>query len=190
MKPRRSFWRASTCSVGFTLTELGYTLMELLVAAVIAGVVLSAAFGWLWGIAALAKGADEKAQALSIVSAVSRTVAADVRASLSVTEPPAGRDPAGSLALAHDGVNEAPESVLLVWDASRKVLWRNGPATYVADHVTRFHVKFRLSGGAIRDGSSMAAADWSSIRSVDVDIAVSLESATVERRILVTVGSA
>ena len=77
--------------------ERGFTLVELLVAAAIAGLVLSAAYGWLWNVAAFAARTDDAAQAATIASAVSRAIAGDVRDGGVCGAPPAGRDPSRSL---------------------------------------------------------------------------------------------
>jgi prepilin-type N-terminal cleavage/methylation domain-containing protein len=168
----------------------GLTLLEVLVATAIAGLVVAAAFAWLWNVAALAGKADDKAQATTIASAVSRAIAADVRAATIVDDPPVGRDPACSLALAHDHVDVAPEAVLVVWDPSRAVVWRNAPGTYLADHVTRFDVSYRLADGRRLTGSEMASRDLSSVRVVRIELTVVVGSAVVRRATETTVGPA
>ncbi len=84
MKPFRSGRR------GLSAPDEGFTLVELLVAAAVAATVLSAAYGWLWNVAALAERTDDRAQAATLAAAASRAVAADVHACLRVGEPPSG----------------------------------------------------------------------------------------------------
>ncbi len=126
----------------------GFTLVELLVGASIAAVILAAAYAWLWNVAALADGADDRAQAGTLAAAVSRAVAADVHAGVCVVEPPAGRDPSRSLSIVHDHAAVAAEVVLIVWDPARGVVWRNASGTYIADHVSGFAVEYVLADGA------------------------------------------
>ncbi len=166
----------------------GFTLVELLVGASIAAVVLSAAYAWLWNVAALADRADDRAQAATVAAAVSRTVAADVHACVRVVEPPPGRDPSRSLALVHDHVAVAAEAVLIVWDPARGVVWRNASGTYVADHISGFAVAYVLADGALVDGAGMSQTDWGVVRAVRVDLAATVGSATARRSVETSVG--
>lgn len=168
----------------------GFTLIELLVAAAVAGIVLAAAYGWLWNVAAVAARTDDAAQAATIASAVSRAIAADVRAAVSVAGPPAGRDPSRSLALAHDHVELAPEANVIVWDPARRVVWRNASGTYLADHVVRFAVSYGLTDGSRIAGGAMSASDWAAVRFVRVELTVAIGVAAVARTIETAVGPA
>ena len=116
----------------------GFTLVEVLVAAAVTGVVLAASYGWLWSVAALARRTDDRVQATTLADAAVRGIEGDVHASVGVAPPPAGRDAALSLALVHHHPGMAPESLLIVWDAARRVVWRNASGTYIADHVGSF----------------------------------------------------
>jgi prepilin-type N-terminal cleavage/methylation domain-containing protein len=170
--------------------ERGFTLIEVLVAAATAGLVLSAAYGWLWNVAAFAARTDDAVQAATIASAVSRAIAGDVRAAVSVGEPPVGRDPSRSLALAHDHVDVAREAVLVAWDPARGVVWRNAPGTYLADHVIRFDVSYHLADGRRLAGAEMSPRDWESARVVRVQLAVAVGAAVVARSLETAVGPA
>ena len=74
-----------------------------------------------------------------------------------MVEPPSGRDPSRSLALVHDHAAAAAETVLIVWDPARGVVWRNASGTYLADHVTRFDVAYVLADGSLVDGGDMTS---------------------------------
>lgn len=161
-----------------------------MVATAIAGLVLSAAYSWLWNVAALAARTDDDVQTATVAGALARALAADVRAAVGVTVPPAGRDPARSLALAHDHVDTAREAVLVVWDPGRRVVWRNASGTYLADHVTRFEVMYGLSDGRLVAGGTMTAQDWRFVRRVRVELAVTVGSAVVSRGVEANVGPA
>lgn len=169
--------------------EAGATLVELLVAAVVAGVVLSAAYGWLWNVGALARTQDDRAQAETIAAAAARTVATDVRAALAVESAAPDRDPSRALVLAHDHPAVARERVTIAWDPARKVLWRNASGTYVADHVTAFSVRYVLDDGRVADGVSLIASDWRRVQLVDVALAVVVGAARAVRSERVRVGS-
>lgn len=167
--------------------EAAFTLMELLVGAAVAATVLSAAYGWLWNVAAAAGRADDRAQATTLADAVARAVVADVHASVRAGEP-AGHDPSRSLALVHDHVGIPAEAVLIVWDPGRAVVWRNASGTYLADHITRFSLAFALDGGRLIQGAGMSSADWADVRAVRVDLAATVGSATVRRCVEARVG--
>ena len=132
--------------------------------------------------------AASSTQAATLAAAASRAVAADVHACLRVEEPPAGRDPSRSLALVHDHAGVAAEVVLIVWDPVRGVVWRNASGTYLADHITRFSVAYVLAGGGLIEGAAMSPSDWAAVRSVRVDLAATVGSATVRRCIEASVG--
>jgi type II secretory pathway component PulJ len=166
----------------------GFMLVELLVAAVVAAVVLTAAFAWVWNVAALAGGADDRAQAATLVAAVSRTVVADLHAAVCVVEPPSGRDPSDSLALVHDHAASAAENVLIVWDPARGVVWRNASGTYVSDHVAEFDIAYVLADGSLVDGGHMGPADWTTVRAARVLITTAVGSATARRSAEASVG--
>jgi prepilin-type N-terminal cleavage/methylation domain-containing protein len=167
----------------------GFSLVELLVATAVLAVVLAAAYGWVWSVGSLAGTTDDRAQASSIAAALARAVVEDVGAAVAVASPAAGRDPGGSLAVVHDGVEEAPEDVAVVWDPSRRVVWRNAPGTYVADHVRGFRVGFVLGDGRSVDGGAMGAADWGRVRAVRVALEVEVGGAFVGRSVRVGLGS-
>jgi prepilin-type N-terminal cleavage/methylation domain-containing protein len=168
----------------------GFSLVELLVAAAIIGVVLTASFGWVWSVGALAGRVDDAAQAATLVAAASRAVAAEVHAAVGVDPPGAGRDPSCSLVLVHDHVATAAESVVIVWDPARDVLWRNASGTYLADHVTRFGVAYVLTDGRIVAGASIAEADWTAVGSLRIEISTGVGSASATRSLELTVGPA
>jgi prepilin-type N-terminal cleavage/methylation domain-containing protein len=170
--------------------DAGFSLVELLVASVIAGVVLSASLGWVWSVAGLARADDDKAQAATRVAAASRAGIADVRAAMGVRRPPAGQDPALSLFLVHDRPSMAAEAVLLVWDPTRRVLWRNASGTYVADHVSHFSVRYVLDGARLVDSAAMDGADWNAVRAVQVQVTTAVGSATQSRSLEIALGPA
>lgn len=159
--------------------------MEVLVAATIVGVVLAATFGWLWNVAALAGRADDRAQAGTTAAGCARAVASEVSASVAVVAPPLGRDPASCLALVRDRPGLAQEDVLIVWQPGRRVVWRNAPGTYLADHITAFAVAYELADGRLVEGGSMEREHWCAVRAVRVDLASEVGSGRAERSMVV-----
>jgi prepilin-type N-terminal cleavage/methylation domain-containing protein len=166
----------------------GFTLIELLVATVVLGVVLAAASTWVWNLGALTGTTDDRVQACTIAAALARAVSDDVDSAVGMARPAAGRDPARSLAALHDPVDGAPEVVPIVWDAARRVVWRNASGTYVADHVRAFSISYVLGDGHSVAGAAMSVADWPDVRAVNIGLAVEVGSATVSRDLRVVLG--
>lgn len=168
--------------------EGGFTLVEVLVALVVAGLVLSASYGWVWGLGSLARGHDDRAQAGTIAAAAARSIADDVRAAVAVA-PPSAPDPSRALTLVHDHVGAAREEVTIVWDPNRRVVWRNAPGTYIADHVTAFVVAYALQDGREADAVAMSPADWPLVSAVFVRVTTETGSARVTRTVFAGVGA-
>lgn len=186
MRPARWFGASGRVRVGSS----GVTLVELLVAAAISAVVLATAWAWLWSIAAVASRSDDDAQAQTAAAAAVRAVARDVRLARGVKPPASGRDPSVALELAHDRLDRAPEVVLIAWDPSRRVLWRNAPGTYLSDRVTAFSVSYVTADGCEVPGAEMRPADWSEIRLVSFSLSVEVGGRTAVRESDVAVGAA
>lgn len=167
----------------------GFGLIELMIAATAAAVMIGAASSWLWSVGALARRVGDRAQAATLADAASREVASDVRSGLAVVRPPADRDASCSLALTHDHVDAAMEPVLFVWDPSRCVLWRNAAGTYVADHITLLDFSFSLADGRVVAGHSMRDPDWGLIEWLHVDLAATVGSTTLGRSVSLWVRS-
>ena len=136
----------------------GFTLVELLIAAGIAAVVLTAAYAWLWNVAALAGGADDRAQAATLADAVSarspRTFA-PASASSSLRPGAILRDRSS---VVHDHAAAAAETVLIVWDPAqrRRVAQRVRHVPVGSRHALR---RCRTSSPTVRssDGERMAS---------------------------------
>ncbi len=113
---------------------------------------------------------------------------ADLRAAVSVTAPPAGRDPSVTIALTHDHVDAAAEAVVIVWDPVRRVVWRNASGTYLGDHITAFRLAYTLRDGRRLAPDAVAASEWAAIRDVEVTLAATVGSAVATRSARVSVG--
>ena len=62
---------------------------------------------------------------------------------------PTACSPERGLLLHHHHPGMAPETIPVVWDPARQVLWRRTSSTYLADHVSRFVVSFFSSSGDV-----------------------------------------
>ncbi len=77
--------------------------------------------------------------------------------------------------LTHLHPGAVPESVLIVWDPARRVLWRKASGTYLADHVTRFAVTYYDEGGGVLSAADLEAPAWPSrVARVAVEVVVAV----------------
>ena len=171
--------------------DQAFALIEVLVAAAVAAIVLAGAYGWLWNVAALAGQTDDRVQAGTLAAAAARAVGGDVRAAVERAATSRRQGP-GALArrwrtttstwlprtCSSSGTRPAPWS------------WRNASGTYVADHITGFAVVYGLADGRWLSGAEMAAPDWPSVRRLRVELAATVGSATVSRSLEMNVGPA
>ena len=129
--------------------------MELLVAVSVSAIVLGAAWPWLWAAGGTARRVDGRTQAATAAAFAARSLVTDVELATALLQPPAGRSPADCICLLHRHPGEAPETVLVVWDPARRVLWRKASGSYLADHVESFSLEYF---GA--DGRTLGQADF------------------------------
>jgi len=168
----------------------GFTLVELLLAAVLAGVVLSGAWGWLWNLAHLSVRTDNRAQAATAAAAAARAVAHDVALATAVLPPEGERDPACCLQLRHHHVAASVEDVVIAWDARRGVLWRNAPGTYLSDHVVEFSVSYVTASGEELGGAELGPSGWSDVRLVRIELEVEVGGEMAHKGIAIALAGA
>lgn len=141
-------------------TRAGYSLVELLVAATIAGVVLAGAWAWLWNAGVASSSAADRARATTAAAFAVRCIADDLEAAASLQLPPAPYGPARALDLVHLHPGQAPENVLVVWDPTRRVLWRKASGTYLADHVSQFAFTYLDEDGRPLSQEDLVRSAW------------------------------
>jgi hypothetical protein len=134
--------------------------VELLVAASIASVVLAASWAWLWNVGGASSATADHARAATAAAFAVRSITDDLDASASLQAPPSGYSPARTLSLLHIHSGAAAEAVLIVWDPSRRVLWRKAPGTYLADQVSRFDVTYLDAAGRELSPADLAGTAW------------------------------
>ena len=159
----------------------GLTLVELLLATIIAAGLLLAGWSWLWSTAGVVARADDRAQASTGASFALRAIASDLDEGMGLAAPPAGRSWADSLSVrAIDVATGAPTVTLIAWDRVREVLWRKTSSTYLADHVTAFAVEYLDVAGTPLAQLPASALDASVVR-VRVTVSVDTPSGPVTR---------
>ncbi len=140
----------------------GLTLIELLVATCVAGVALAGAWPFVWNAGDAARTLGARAQAVTAGAYAVRVIGDDLAQAAQLLPTPAGRAPAESFAVLHRHPGEAPETVAVVWDRSRRVLWRKAAGTYLADRVGAFAVRYFAADGQELAGAALLEPGWTS----------------------------
>lgn len=129
----------------------GASLVETLVALVVAAILLTSAWAWLWSVVGASHRYESRAAASADLAYAERLMTRELRAAVSLA--PASAEgcstSALSLTLRTPGAS-AEDTVSYVWDQRRAVVWRKTPSTYVVEHVSLFRITyFDYSGTAI-----------------------------------------
>jgi hypothetical protein len=170
-------------------TQAGVSLVELLVATVVAAVTLCGAWTWLWNAGVANSSTVDRTRAATAAAFAVRCVSDDLEASFALQDPPSTYGPSRALDLTHLHPGAVPESVLIVWDPSRHVLWRKASGTYLADHVTRFAVTYYDGGGGVLTPAYLAAPAWPSrVARVAVEVVVTAGHESAQAACDVTLG--
>lgn len=168
----------------------GVTLVELLIAACVASVVLSAAWAWLWNAGSAASAVAGRAEASTAAAFALRAVVDEVSLATGLCSPPAGLAPDRTLCLEHRHDGMAAETVLVVWDPARRVLWRKASGTYLADHVERFAVQYFRADGRCLGVADLAEVGWpQEVARVVVSVEVTVDGRTARASREVTLAS-
>lgn len=128
------------------LSHHGLSLVELLVATVVAGTALAGAWAWLWTVAPPARSLQARAECSTSAAFALREVVRDLQECSCLLTPTACPSNRGLL-IEHRHPATALETIPVVWDPARQVLWRKTSSTYLADHVTRFAVTYLSESG-------------------------------------------
>jgi prepilin-type N-terminal cleavage/methylation domain-containing protein len=138
----------------------GFSLVEVLVATAITAVALAGAWPWLWNAAAASREAGSRAQVTTAEAFALRVIGDDLAQAVSLMLPPAGRSPRTTLVLSHRHPGEAPETITVVWDPVRHVLWRKTSSTYLADQVVLFDVRYFAATGEELTDADISTPGW------------------------------
>lgn len=121
----------------------GFSLLELLVATTVAGVVLAAAWAWCWSLCGACRMGVEGADATSTIAAVRRLSSAELGESLGLVACPTAPCSARGLAFVVPSADAAgTDLVTYGYDGARKVLWRKSPSSHLAEGVDLFSVVY------------------------------------------------
>ncbi len=155
----------------------GFSLLELLVATAIAGVVLAGGWAWCWSVSNSCAAGAQRLDAGSSLAFARRLSANELRGSEGlVATSGAGCTATAISFIVPAASGPAPELITYVWDAGRRVLWRKAPGSHVAEGVDSFSVSYfddqdRLVAPA--SGGALSASELSRVRMVELSAVVS-----------------
>lgn len=159
----------------------GFSLLELLVALVLAAGLLGASWTWAWNLCSTCRRSDAIMDARSRIAAARRLLDRDVStARLAPSVAPGCSSECLTLAITH--VGEQPEIVTYRWDPTRRVLWRKAPGSHVADDAAAFGVTYLGDYGepvACAADGSLTPADADCVRTLVVTLTVGTARASV-----------
>ena len=154
----------------------GYSLVELLVALAVAGVVLTAGWAWCWSISGVSAVACARLDAASSVAFTRRLTSAELSECLGlVPSSPYYGSGATSIAFAVPASDGHVELVTYVYDPARRVLWRKSPSAHLAEGVDAFSITYRDAHAhtlACDAGGGLPAVALPLVRRVDLSVTV------------------
>lgn len=157
-------------------SNAGFSLIELLTASAIAGIVLAAGWTWCWGATRSCSTQAGRVEARSSLAFVRRLTAAELRSAAAFVRTPlhvCGLHSVCFVVPADD--HGTYELITYVWDQSRHVLWRKSSGSHLAEGVTSFAVGYYDAGGDRLEPAADGAlpdADLLRIRAVSIDVSM------------------
>lgn len=154
----------------------GYSLVELLLAAAIAGAMLTAAWSWCWSLRQTTVRANAAGEARSGVAFARRFTEAELRQAAAVVS--SDDEPSSRLGIAFalpDAADGSSTVVAYRFDAGRGVVWRKAPGSYLADGVVGFAVRYYDVAGeevAPDDTGRLSSATAAGVRRVVLSLEI------------------
>lgn len=122
---------------------LGFSLVELLIAASLASILLAASWGWVWTTASAARRTDARGQDATAQAFAARMLRADLARCIALGTPDQGVCGPTSLTLVtRDAARGTDEIVTVAWDPRRGVLWRKATGSYLAEGVVSCAIRY------------------------------------------------
>jgi type II secretory pathway pseudopilin PulG len=160
----------------------GFTAVELLLACVIAGLALAAAWSWLFSSAAAGGREQRRLEAETSLAFVERLTAAELRRAAQLLASPAPGCSERSvtfIVLDDDGM---ADTVTYVWNPATRVLWRKAPGSHLASDVESFAIGYLDGDGAVVTpaGGSFSLAELARVRGLRLSLVLSCGKGQVE----------
>ena len=164
----------------------GFSLIELLVAVTLAGVVSCAGWAWCWSTTGACARSRDRLEASSSLAFVRRLTTAELHAAACLVNTPSCSCTAHSLVCAvpaSDG--RSLQLVSYAWDEHRGVVWRKASGSHLVEGATRFDVVYAddacVPAQCGPDGR-LTASGLISVRRVEFALTVAVGGQTVTER--------
>jgi hypothetical protein len=160
----------------------GFTAVELLVACVIGGLALAAAWSWLYTSAAAGERGLRRLEAETSLAFVERTTAAELRRARRFLASPAPGCSDHSVAFVVATDDGTTETITYVWNPATRVLWRKAPGSHLVSGVTSFTLGYLDAAGAelAPAGGSLSVADLTRVRSLRLSLTLECGTGQVD----------
>lgn len=150
----------------------GFSLIELLVATAVAGVVLASGWAWCWSVSRSCAVGSERLDAASSIAFVRRLSTTELGQCMALVTTSDVRCSATTVAFeVPSGDGATTELVTYVWDAGRRVLWRKASGSHLAEGVDDFSIAYFDAQGRrlpIAGGAYLPATDLVLVRRVEL----------------------
>ena len=153
----------------------GFTAIELLLACVIGGLALAAAWSWLYSSAAAGGREQRRLEAETSLAFVERLTAAELRrAALFLASPAPGcSEHSVSFVVVDD--DGSADTVTYVWNPATLVLWRKASGSHLVGDVTSFTVSYLDAAGSVLVplGRSLSASELARVHALRLSLTLS-----------------
>ena len=153
----------------------GFTAIELLLACVIGGLALAAAWSWLYSSAAAGGREQRRLEAETSLAFVERLTAAELRRAALFLASPAPGCSDHSVSFVVVGDDGTTDTVTYVWNPATRVLWRKASGSHLVSGVTSFTVSYLDAAGAelAPAGGSLSSSELARVRSLRLSVTLS-----------------
>ena len=167
----------------------GSSLIELLVAVALAGVVTCAGWSWCWSVSRSCANARDRLEALSSIGFVRRLTTRELSAATGLLDTPSCSCTNSSLGFVVPTPDARGRQVVTYgWNAGRGVVWRKASGSHLVEGATRFEVGYADQAGhglACGSDGRLDEAARNAVRTVELTLTVVVGRQAVTRRWLV-----
>jgi len=174
-------------------TTAAFSLIELLIAVTLAGVVSCAGWAWCWSSTGVCARSRDRLEASSSLAFVRRLATTELHGAACLLNTPSCSCTGHSLVCAvpaSDG--RSLQLVSYAWDEHRGVVWRKAPGSHLVEGATRFDVAYSDDANhpvACGSDGRLTVTGLASVRCVEFTLTVAVGALTVTERWRVGLGA-